>query len=88
MLTLLILPLVVAAALIASAKAGWKPTLAYGGVASLAFGIIGATLLEVPHGSIPPLALGLFLGGFSGIGLLAGVGLQRTWVWLNQRSQK
>lgn len=48
MLTLLFLPLVVAAAVIASAKAGWKPTRAYGGAASLAFGIVGATLLEAP----------------------------------------
>ena len=88
MLTLLFLPLVVAAAAIASAKAGWKPTLAYGGAASLAFGIIGATLLEVPHGTIPPLALGTFLGGLSGLGVLAGVGLQRLWIRLNQQSQK
>ena len=88
MLTLLFLPLVVAAAVIASAKAGWKSTLAYGGVASFAFGIIGATLLEIPHGAIPPVAMGFFLGGLPGIGVLAGVGLQRLWIWLNQQSLK
>lgn len=66
MLSLLFLPLVVVA-FIASAKTGWKSTLAYGGVASL---------LKVPHGAIPPLALGALMGGLSGTGVLTGVGLQ------------
>lgn len=66
MLSPLFLPLVVAAAAIALAKAGWKPTLACGGAAPPACGIIGATLLKVPHGVIPPLAFSTFLGELSG----------------------
>lgn len=66
MLTLLFLPLIVVAAVISSAKAGWKSTLACGGVAALALGTIGAMLLGAPHGAISPLDVGVLLGGIPG----------------------